>query len=572
MEKICYGCFSALEGNENVCPYCGYHVSGESVPAHILTPGTLLNKKYTIGRLIGEGGFGITYLAWDNYMQTKIAIKEFYPATLVMRDASSENNTQIYTITKANSNEFHAGLERFVKEASILAKFFNLPGIVSVKDFFYENGTAYIVMEYIDGISLKEYLKQKGGRLSVEETLALMKPVMESLAVVHRQKLLHRDISPDNLMVSRDFQVKLIDFGSARYYDSQSDKSMTVVLKHGYAPVEQYSSNGDQGAWTDVYSLCATMYRMLTGKVPDESVNRLGNDNLISVNSLQKGIPANVGAAIQKGLSVMSKMRQQTVEELYHELYISRQDLKTEKRNRIYQSINRFLIRLIVILALLIAVIVAAWVKRDSITAFTSKITAGFSSDDEAGENDKEPEKEDSAKKQREKAETSEAEKEAESASREKEAKQADETEKNSDPSTQDMAAATSEQAAPEQTEPDNGARAYQQLRSEAQSASLTDDSVIKVKEGRLNNAADYTVGEILDMYSDTEGNWYTFEDSLSGQTYVYYEGQKNGMSFSLEFEVYANDTFKLTGALQEDVVVERYSEFFQNILDYLGL
>ena len=368
MTQLCYGCFKTVQNEDIVCPYCGYRIHEMPDALHILKPGTILNEKYTVGKTLGEGGFGITYLAWDNNMQIKIAIKEFYPASLVARDTSSAEQTQLYTITQSGSGEFHQGLERFVREASTLAQFFKLPGIVSVKDFFYENRTAYIVMEYIEGITLKEYLKQRGGVISAEETLTLMKPVIESLAVIHGHKLLHRDISPDNLMITQDFQVKLIDFGSARYFDSQSDKSMTVVLKHGYAPIEQYSSNGNQGTWTDIYSLCATMYRMLTGRVPDEAINRIRSDALAPVRSVTKKLPGNVAQAIDKGLSVMAENRQQTLEELYRELYMSRQDFRATKRSRIYQGINKFLIRLIVGIVVCLAILCIVWMKRNAIS------------------------------------------------------------------------------------------------------------------------------------------------------------------------------------------------------------
>lgn len=576
MAHLCYECFGKLYGNENICPHCGCNLSENSDSVHILRPGTILNHKYTVGKILGEGGFGITYLAWDNNMQTKIAIKEFYPANLVMRDTTNESNTQIYTITKAYSNEFHTGLERFVKEASILAKFFNLQGIVSVKDFFYENGTAYIVMEYIEGITLKEYLKLRGGSLSVEETLSFMKPVMESLAVVHRQKLLHRDISPDNLMVTADFRVKLIDFGSARYYDTQSDKSMTVVLKHGYAPIEQYSSNGNQGAWTDVYSLCATMYRMITGRVPDESINRFGNDTLVSICVLSKKIPKYIGNAIDKGLSIMPEGRQQSVEELYHELFISRHDLRLEKRNKVYQGINKFLVRLIVIFILLIAVVMTAWIKRDAIRDFRYQVANVIFADEinvkDEGlkEQDSTSKIEEEQKNQKETDETEAAEKGADMPEQEavKEAVDTDTSVANdTDLGNEDFSKSAAS------TETEAGMQTYQVMRSGTESASESDSAVIKVKNGKLNNiASGYTVGEILDAYSETEGMWYTYTEEDTSQTYVYYEGRKNGSSFLLEFEVYANDTFKLTGAMQGDTVLERYADFFQGILDDLGL
>ncbi len=594
MAQICYGCFRTAGEDDNVCPYCGYHLHEIPDSLHILKPGTILNQKYTVGKTLGEGGFGITYLAWDNNMQIKIAIKEFYPANLVARDTSSADQTQIYTITQSGSGEFHQGLDRFVREASTLAQFFNLSGIVSVKDFFYENRTAYLVMEYIEGITLKEYLKQRGGVLSVEETLALMKPVIESLAVIHGHKLLHRDISPDNLMITQDHQVKLIDFGSARYFDSQSDKSMTVVLKHGYAPIEQYSSNGHQGTWTDIYSLCATMYRMLTGQIPDEAINRIRRDTLVPVRSMVKKLPGNVSQAIDKGLSVMAENRQQTLEELYRELYMSRQDFQSAKRSKVYQGINKFLIRLIAGIVVCLVIFCVIWIKRNAISDAVSHVAekfvtdadgdAGASQKNEGEDRQEETAKEDIAKEDIEKEDTEEedttgyesqddgsAVKERAADSREEEpgteSDAADQEMQDRESAEQEMI----EPQAPEQMQ-DAGSQKYQMMRSGAESAADTDSSVMKVKYGRLNNiASGYNVGEILDLYSDVSGQWYTYEDTAAAKQYVYYEGQKGDSSFVLEFEVYENNTFKLTGAMQDNQAVERYSDFFQSILDSLG-
>ena len=260
----CPNCMQALGQGEDVCPYCGFDVSGYEEKPNCLRPFTVLQGKYMIGRVIGMGGFGITYIGWDLNLQTYIAIKEYYPESFAQRDAMT---TTIVSTLDSKKEIYDKGLKRYVEEARNLSKFYQLQGIVSVKDFFYENGTGYIVMEYINGVDLKHYLKGMGGKLDEATVLALMKPVFESLYEVHKNGLVHRDISPDNIMVDNEGKIKLIDFGSVRGQSAETDKTYTVILKHGYAPPEQYYAKGKQGPWTDIYSLCATMYKMLTGEV-----------------------------------------------------------------------------------------------------------------------------------------------------------------------------------------------------------------------------------------------------------------------------------------------------------------
>ena len=340
--KRCYGCFRLLPDEEKNCSFCGFSLRNYDVHKWILTPGTLLDGKYLVGRTLGEGGFGITYLAWDINMETRVAIKEYYPGNWVSRNVASEEGNLLTTTTLENKINFEEGLKRYVKEAAVLAKFSKLPGIVFVKDFFYENGTAYIVMEFIDGVSLRKVLEQKGGKLTSTEALELIKPVIRSLAVIHKNKILHRDISPDNIMIENGGHVKLIDFGAARYFEGANDKSMTVMLKHGYAPIEQYSRNGEQGSYTDVYGLCAVLYRMITGSTPIEAPDRIRNDKLIPVQKLARKTPKYVATAIEKGLSVLSENRQQSMEELYTELYSTLKGRVARGAEKLYVLLKKY--------------------------------------------------------------------------------------------------------------------------------------------------------------------------------------------------------------------------------------
>lgn len=317
----CPNCMQALQENEDTCTYCGFEISKYEEKPNCLRPFIVLQNKYMIGRVIGVGGFGITYIGWDLNLQTYIAIKEYFPESIAARDtAASAEATQVIP-NETKKDVYAKGLKRYVEEAQNLSKFYQLQGIVSVKDFFYENGTGYIVMEYINGINLKEYLNNMGGRLDENTVLTLMKPVFESLYQMHNAGLVHRDISPDNIMVDSDGHIKLIDFGSARGQSADTDKTYTVILKHGYAPPEQYYAKGNQGPWTDIYSLCATMYKMLTGQIPPNSVERMENDEYAAPSSYGVSISSRTEAVLQRGLAVKVNERYQNIGQLLSDLY-----------------------------------------------------------------------------------------------------------------------------------------------------------------------------------------------------------------------------------------------------------
>ncbi len=317
----CPNCMQALQNGEDVCPFCNFEISQYEEMSNCLRPFTILQNKYMIGRVIGVGGFGITYIGWDLNLQTYIAIKEYFPESIASRDTSvALESTQVQS-NDSKREVYDKGLKRYVEEAQNLSKFYQLQGIVSVKDFFYENSTGYIVMEYINGINLKEYLKNSGGKLDEATVLALMKPVLESLYQIHNAGMVHRDISPDNIMVDKDNKIKLIDFGSARGQSAESEKTYTVILKHGYAPPEQYYAKGNQGPWTDIYSLCATMYRMLTGQNPPNSVERMETDDYVNPSSYGVQVSPRTEEVLRRGLAVKVNDRYQNIGQMLADLY-----------------------------------------------------------------------------------------------------------------------------------------------------------------------------------------------------------------------------------------------------------
>lgn len=314
--------------NEETCPHCR-HINGVQADEHYYLPeGTLLQNRYTVGRVLGHGGFGITYIGFDQKLEMVIAIKEYLPTEVASR---SYGQVSVTTFSGDKKDQYDYGLTRFIDEAKSLARYNHHPCIVSTSDYFEENNTAYIVMEYLDGISLAEYLKRKGGKISWQETLEIMSPVMDALREVHSTGMIHRDISPDNIYITNKGLVKLLDFGAARFAMGEKSKSLSVILKPGYAPPEQYYTNGKQGPWTDIYSLASTMYKMLTGTTPPEAVERVMEDDIVSLKAHHVEIDNQAEAAILKALSVKSGERHQDVEVFREGL------LKCKQSDKIYQ-------------------------------------------------------------------------------------------------------------------------------------------------------------------------------------------------------------------------------------------
>lgn len=296
---------------------------------HCLRKGTRLIGRYTIEKVLGQGGFGITYLGIDELHEKKVAIKEFFPQGIVTRNIEYEDAVTVTFV--GEKDNYNKGKEKFLKEARIMARFSKDEGIVKAQDFFEINNTAYIVMEYLEGITLKQYLRENE-RIEPEELLELFVPLIESLDEIHSQGLIHRDISPDNIMVLLGGKIKLMDFGAARDYTDFGEKSLSLILKPGYAPPEQYQTHGVQGPWTDIYALCATMYKCLTGENPPDAIERVMDDNLKEISEFGIPVSKQMEETIIKGMSISARNRYQNIEEFCQDLYaLSEETLTLEE-------------------------------------------------------------------------------------------------------------------------------------------------------------------------------------------------------------------------------------------------
>ncbi len=322
MSKRCMGCMSLYDERYRACPYCGYDETLDAADALYLTPGVILNGRYTVGRVLGSGGFGITYLAWDHVLEQKVAIKEYLPGEFAAR---VQGSSDVSVFSGDRAEQFQDGLSKFLDEAKRLAKFQNEPGIVRVFDGFMQNKTAYLVMEFLDGETLAACLRRETV-IPEDEAVRLIRPVMKSLQVVHAAGILHRDIAPDNIFLTKHGEVKLIDFGASRYATTSYSRSLTVIIKPGYSPEEQYRSRGDQGPYTDVFSLAATLYKMMTGKTPPDAlerrsnIERYGRDNLVPPRKLDRSISVNRENALLNAMNIRIEDRTPDVRHFMEEL------------------------------------------------------------------------------------------------------------------------------------------------------------------------------------------------------------------------------------------------------------
>ena len=269
MNNYCFKCMRPLREGE-ICPDCGA-AEPVNLPAFILTPGTVLQNRYLVGEPLGQDSHTITYIGFDSVLQIRVAVKEFFPGSYVNR-----NVRRSQSVTGTDKSRFEAGRQRFLYDARVLAHFSGNGGIVDVLDTFEANNTAYIVTEYLEGNNLQYVLEYY--YFSADDIFNRMLPIFNALEALHLENVFHLDISPESVMMLRDGTLKLMDFGAVKALDSDTKTDDTFELKPGYTPLEQYQSDEPPGPWTDVYALCAVIFRCITGVEPENALNRIYND------------------------------------------------------------------------------------------------------------------------------------------------------------------------------------------------------------------------------------------------------------------------------------------------------
>lgn len=349
--ELCMNCFS-VKGQYEVCPFCGYAEGTPPKQPHYLMPGTLLGNRFIVGTVIGAGGFGITYKCFDTTLGVTVAVKEFYPAGLVNR---APGERRVGLLSGEKEGQYRERLQRFMMEAQSVAQFGKAKDIVNVFDFFEENGTAYIIMEYIDGVLLKDYL-DKQGVIAPEAAMSIIMPIIDAVKKIHSKGIIHRDISPDNIFIANENAIKIFDFGAARLNDSKAGMAAEPVIKVGYSPLEQYRDKSKQGFYTDVYAVGAILYQMLTGVKPIESTERELKDELRSPKEMGVKISSNMDRAVMEALGVRPELRFQGIQQFQEALLNKRIAEYPKEKIRKKRRTRNWTIGLSVVAVLAVAV------------------------------------------------------------------------------------------------------------------------------------------------------------------------------------------------------------------------
>ena len=304
----CYSCMKEYSDEYEVCPYCGYIRGSQGEGMYYLPQGIVLAERYEIGIQINAGGFGIIYKAWDKIFNKLVAVKEYYPGGIAARTPGTK---EVMVYSEKREEEYKKGRERFLNEARTVAKFNTHPNIANVYDFFEANNTAYMVMDFMEGVSYKEYINAHGGVIAINTAVHVTLAVLDALREVHKSKIIHRDINPSNIFICSNGVVTLIAFGAARIEETD----MTTILTPHYAAPEQYQTHSVQGAYTDVYALGATLYYAVTGIKPEESIDRVLKDQLKEPMQINPDIPQYLSNTIMRAMAVREELRFQNTQE-----------------------------------------------------------------------------------------------------------------------------------------------------------------------------------------------------------------------------------------------------------------
>lgn len=372
----CSNCFREYDESYGMCPFCGYSDGDPAAEAFCLTPGTEIAGRYVIGKMVGLGGFGITYRAWDKKMDTVMAIKEYYPSGLVNR---LPGETSVILVASKREREFIYGKTRFLEEARNMAKFNTHPNIVNVFDFFEANNTAYIVMEFLEGRTLSQILQKQNAPLPYDYCVNVASDVCAALKAIHKENILHRDVSPDNIMICDNGVVKLFDFGAARF-SAGVENRVTVVVKPGFAPPEQYDKVNRQDPRTDIYALGATLYYAMTGTRPDESTNRKIEDTLVEPSKIEESIPEYVSTAIMRAMAIEQQYRFSTADEFESALKSGQKVATVQKvksRRRMRRSMG-IAASMLIILGAAVGILYEINSRREAVTLPDAELTLWY--------------------------------------------------------------------------------------------------------------------------------------------------------------------------------------------------
>ena len=309
----CFACMQPIDTADAVCPHCGHdnHVR-DNGPGYL--PETVLQNQYLVGRMLGRGGFGVTYFGYDLALERVVAIKEYFPRELALRDSQSIS-LSAYSDHVA---DFTSGCERALRESRLAAGLGYIPCIVHVYNALMTNNTVYIIMEYIDGETLTAYVSRNGGKLSLQRTVELLQPIADALATLHARNVIHRDVKPDNIMIRRDSEkAVLLDFGAARVLDTRTMSLSSLIYSPGYAPPEQCSAITVADAKVDQYAFCATLYYALTGQIPMDCQLRLYTSrDMPAIHTFNDSVSPEAEAVIVRGMAVKAEDRYAGMAEL----------------------------------------------------------------------------------------------------------------------------------------------------------------------------------------------------------------------------------------------------------------